>query len=109
MMSLRVLLISAALCWVAPASHANDACDKTQPQYRDTLLLVDSLRPEKPGQMRVFANDGTEFNAGQAQWLKGQLRKLDRLCARGGPAEAAEAEKVRASVNQLIDSHRRRS
>ena len=109
MMLSRVLILSAALCCAASASYADGACDKTQRRYRDCVFLVDSLRPEKAGQMRVFAADGSEYNAGQVQWMKGQLRKFDRLCARGGPGDAAEAEKVLTGVEELLKSHHRSS
>jgi len=105
----RVLIISAALCCAISASYAGGACDRTQSRYRECVYLVDSLRPEKAGQMRVFAADGSEYNAGQVQWMKGQLRKFDRLCARGAPGDAAEAEKVLAGVEELLKSHRRGS
>jgi hypothetical protein len=56
--------------------------------------------------MRVFASDGSEFNAGQAQWMKGRLRAVERACARGDQAEAA---KILADVQELLKSHRRAS
>ena len=59
--------------------------------------------------MRVFAADGSEFNAGQVQWMKGQLRRFDRLCARGAPGDDAEAARVLAGVAELLKSHRRAS
>jgi hypothetical protein len=108
-MSSRSLFPAAVLCLAASVSYADGACDKAQSQYRNAVFLVDSLRPEKPGQMRVFAVDGSEFNAGQVQWMKGQLRKLDKLCARGGPGDALEADRVLAGVDRLLESHRRRS
>jgi hypothetical protein len=73
------------------------------------VRLIDSLRPEKPGQMRVLAADGSEFNAVQVQWMKGQLRKVDSVCARRAPGDEAEAARILASVQELLDSHRRRS
>jgi hypothetical protein len=109
MKSSRVFLMSVALLCAASASYADGGCDKTGSRYRNCVFLVDSLRPEKAGQMRVFAADGSEFNAGQVQWMKGQLRRFDRLCARGGPGDAAEAEKVLSDVEELLESHRRSS
>ena len=105
----RVLFYVAAAWFGATAAHADGACDKTRQQYKDCVRLVDSLRPDKAGQMRVFAADGSEFNAGQVQWMKGQLRKFERLCARGAPADEAEAGKVLAGVADLLHSHRRAS
>lgn len=106
----RVIVLSAVLCCAATAAaYGNDACDRTQGRYRNCVFLVDSLRPEKAGQMRVFAADGTEFNAGQVQWMKGQLRRFERLCAQGGAGDIAEAEKVLAGVEDLLRSHRRKT
>ena len=45
--------------------------------------IVDSLRPEKSGQSRVFAVDGSEYTAGQATWMRAQLNLVRRACARG--------------------------
>jgi hypothetical protein len=105
----RVLFVCLALCSAASVSYAAHPCDETQQEYRDCMRLVASLRPEKPGQMRVFAADGSEFSAGQVQWMKGQLRKFERLCASGSPGDAAEAAKVLAAVEDLLKSHQRSS
>jgi hypothetical protein len=73
------------------------------------VRLVDSLRPDKAGQARVFAFDGSEFTGGQAQWMRGQLRKVERLCASAAPADQAEAERLLAEVRELIVSRHRGS
>ena len=100
-MSLKILIYAA--CLAATASYAADICDAgLMQQYRDCARIVDTLRPEKSGQARVFAIDGTEFTAGQALWMKGQLRKFERLCA---SREQAEAAKVLAEVEGLLKSH----
>jgi hypothetical protein len=105
------MLCSVTLCFAAlsASAAANAACDQRNAQYRDCVRLVDSLRSDKAGQMRVFAADGSEFNAGQVLWMKGQLQKYARLCAHGGAGEEAEAVKVLAGVRQLLDSHHRQS
>jgi hypothetical protein len=47
-------------------TSADIGCDAaSMQQYRDVVRIVDSLRPDKAGQARVFASDGSEFNAGQ--------------------------------------------
>jgi hypothetical protein len=103
----RVLIGGLAVC-LAAAAHADGGCDeRTMTQYRDCVRLVDSLRPDKFGQARVFASDGSEFTAGQSLWMKGQLRKVARLCARGTQAEQAEAVAVLADVQGLLQSHHR--
>jgi hypothetical protein len=53
--------------------------------------IVDSLRPDKPGQVRVFAADGSEFTAGQALWMKGQLRSALQACVQGDEVSAASS------------------
>jgi hypothetical protein len=105
----RVFCFSLALYLAVSGAYADQLCDRTSKEYRDCVRLVDSLRPDKAGQMRVFAADGSEYNAGQVLWMKGQLRKFDRLCASGTPADAAEAAKVLAGVQELLKSHRRSS
>jgi hypothetical protein len=107
-MSLRYVLAPVVLAWITTAAHAA-ACDRSEPQYRDTVRLVNSLRPDKAGQMRVFAADGSEFNAGQAQWMKARLREWDSLCTRGTPADELRAAKLLRDVRELLDSHKRRT
>jgi hypothetical protein len=78
-------------------------------QYRDCLRIVSTLRPDKAGQQRVFARDGSEFTAGQAIWMQKQLRKVEYLCAHGTAADQAQAAKILADVEQLLKSHQRNS
>jgi hypothetical protein len=105
----RVFISAVTLYCAATAVYAGEACDKTRQEYRDCVRLVDSLRPDKAGQMRVFAADGSEYYAGQVQLMKEQLRKYEKLCATGTPADEAEAQKVLESVEQLLKSHHRNS
>ena len=108
-MSARVVVGTVALCLLTVgAAYAGSPCDGASgPEYRECVRLVDSLRPDKAGQARVFAVDGSEFTAGQAQWMRGQLRKVERLCASAAPADQAEAERVLAEVHELIASRHR--
>ena len=109
-MSARVVVSAAAMFLLAGAAYAGSPCDgPADQQYRECVRLVDSLRPDKAGQARVFAVDGSEFTAGQAQWMRGQLRKVERLCASAAPADQAEAERVLAEVRELIVSRQRGS
>jgi hypothetical protein len=106
----RVVVSAAAICLFAGAAYAGSPCDGPSEQhYRECVRLVDSLRPDKAGQARVFAFDGSEFTAGQAQWMRGQLRKVERLCASAAPADQAEAERVLAEIRELIGSRHRGS
>ena len=105
----RVLVGSVALL-IGAVGQAAIGCDApSMQQYRDTARIVDSLRPEKPGQMRVFAADGSEFNAGQAGWMKARLREYEQLCAHGSPEDLAKAAKILAQVQDLVKSHQRQS
>ncbi len=89
----------------APVSYANSGCDPALiVALQSSARIVTSLRPDKPGLARVFAVDGSEFTAGQSQWMRGQLRKSSRACARG---DAAAAESSLAGVRELIESHKR--
>jgi len=109
-MSARVVVSAAAMCLLAGAAYAGSPCDgPSDQQYRECVRLVDSLRPDKAGQARVFAFDGSEFTGGQAQWMRGQLRKVERLCASAAPADQAEAERLLAEVRELIESRHRGS
>jgi hypothetical protein len=104
------LTIPVALMCLATSVFADQGCDgDLMRQYRDSEREVTSLRPDKPGQMRVFAADGAEFTAGQVRWLQGQLRRIEWLCARGSPGDVSEAARVLSDVQALIKAHRRAS
>jgi hypothetical protein len=66
--------------------------------------IVDSLRPDKAGQMRVFAVDGSEFTAAEALWMKGQMRIVLRACAQGDEASAASTLR---GITDLLNAHHR--
>lgn len=88
-------------------AHAAEGCDGSfTEQYRDCTRIVDSLRPDKGGQARVFAADGSEFTAGQARWMQGQLHKIEESCRRG---EQAQASQLLRDVQELLKSHGRAS
>jgi hypothetical protein len=73
-------------------------------QYYDRARIVDSLRPDKAGQARVFALDGSEVTAGQARWMQGQLHKVEEACVHGDQLRAAQ---LLAAVQELLKSHHR--
>ncbi len=85
---LALLSVSAFLAASPPLAHAGCSEALTE-QILSAQRIIDSLRPDKAGQMRVFASDGSEFTAGEANWLKGQLRYLLRACSVGDEASAA--------------------
>ena len=110
-MSGKTIVWAASAClWAATTVYAGTPCDgSSAQQYRDCVRLVDSLRPDKAGQIRVFAVDGSEFTAGQALWMRGQMRKVARLCASHTPTDQAEAERILTEVRELLRSHQRES
>jgi hypothetical protein len=62
------------------------------------------VRIDKPGLARVYAEDWTEFTAGQASWIKGQVQEA--ACARG---QAADAGRRLDAVSRLVDARRRQN
>ena len=79
--------------WVAPLctnSQVHAGCSRalTYDIIR-AERVVDSLRPEKAGQARVFAYDGSVYTAGEAQWMKAQLRAVLAACAQNDEQRAA--------------------
>jgi len=56
--------------------------------------ILHSLRPDKAGQIRVFAFDGSEYSGGQAMWMKGQFRDVVAACAKGDNATAGSRMKA---------------
>jgi hypothetical protein len=77
--------------------------DKLMASLHECEQIVGSLHPDKTGQMRVLAFDGSEFTAGQVRWMKGQLRLIARDCADG---DAVDASRRLAEVRQLLGQHR---
>jgi hypothetical protein len=109
MLSRLAILAVAAVVTVGPA-FAAPGCDPIfLQQFRQCSQIVDTLRPEKSGQARVFASDGSEFTAGQALWMQGQLRKVERLCNLGTAESQAEASATLVAVQDLLRSHQRAS
>jgi hypothetical protein len=106
----RVVIVVTVACLAASAAYADSGCDSaTVQRYRACARIVDSLRPDKGGQARVFATDGSEFTAGQAQWMQGRLREVQRLCAHGSAGDQAEAARLLSEVQDLLKSHQRSS
>jgi hypothetical protein len=88
-MNIAAYSILGSLYVMASSAPAHAGCSPPlNTEIASVERVVASLRPDKPGQMRVTAADGSEFTAGQAQWMKGQLRGIDRSCAQGDEATA---------------------
>jgi len=107
-MPLNKMFVAVAVL-IAATAQAETPCGMSSQQYKDCLRLVDSLRPDKAGQARVYAADGSEFTARQALWMQGQLRRVARLCATGRAEDQAEAARILAEVSDLLRSHKRDS
>jgi hypothetical protein len=105
----RKVGLCAALMLLGATAEAQEFCGAGSQQYNNCLRLVDSLRPDKGGQQRVYAADGSEFTAGQALWMRGQLRKVARLCATGQADDRQEAARILSEVSELLRSHHRDS
>jgi hypothetical protein len=105
--SKKVLIPLVLACIGSPLLHAGESCEtQLTRELRDCEHIVEALRPEKAGQVRVFAADGSEFTAGQVMWMKGQLRLVEQACARGNQADAA---RLLTEVRNLVEAHRRAS
>jgi hypothetical protein len=99
------LLVAGSLMASSVYAANSATCDSNLTNsLRECERIVGSLRPDKAGQMRVFASDGTEYTAGQAQWMKGQLRLIAQACASGDSVDAARRL---ADVQELLNEHHR--
>jgi hypothetical protein len=101
--SLFSVVATTYLLAAAPLTYASCSPTLTE-QLAGADRVVDSLRPDKPGQMRVFASDGSEFTAGQALWMKGQLRSVLQACVQGDEVSAASSLQ---GVTDLLRTHHR--
>jgi hypothetical protein len=77
-----------SLSWSLQAAEQQCGPFLTLP-LRQVQKVVESLLVTKPGQLRVLAKDGSEYTAGDAQWMQRELRLIDEACLRGGDVEAA--------------------
>lgn len=84
------------------AMHAASAAS-TDSVLKQTLhqaeRIVNSLKLEKPSQMRVFAIDGTEYTNSEALWLKGRLTATREALDRNDSKMAAV--NLQAAVDTL--------
>lgn len=97
-------IVSYVLGTAAYAAGAAGCDDKLTSTLRHLQLIVGTLRPDKAGQMRVFASDGSEFTAAQAQWMRGQLALVAKACIDG---DADDAARRLAEVQRLLSAHHR--
>jgi hypothetical protein len=103
----KVLVLAGAAVMLGSTAYAagTAGCDeKLASALNECQRLVGSLRADKAGQMRVFASDGSEFTAGQAQWMKGQLKLAAKACTDGDVSDAARRL---SDVQALLQNHHR--
>jgi hypothetical protein len=106
-MNSKFLVLSGIALMVGSTAYAggNVGCDdKLTNALNECQRIVGSLRADKASQMRVFGSDGSEFTAGQAQWMKGQLRLVVKACADG---DAVDAARRLSDVQELLHEHHR--
>ena len=98
--------ILATACLLASSlTHANCSPTFTE-RFTSAQRMVGSLRPDKPAQARVSAADGSEYTAGEAPWMKGQLRAAMHACTQGDESGAAATlQKVTDLLNSRRQSH----
>jgi hypothetical protein len=88
------VLVASVLSAVVARSGDSDpgsACGPTLLHaLHDAQRQLDSLRPDKSGQTRVFAPDGSDFTTGQFKWMKAELLAVEQSCAAGDATVAAE-------------------
>ncbi len=101
--SLMSLVGSTYLVASLGVAHA-DCGPALNEQIVSAERIIESLRPEKAGQMRVFASDGSEYPAGEATWMKGQLKVVLDACGKGDETSAASHLQ---QITDLIKSRHR--
>ncbi len=102
-MSTDALSVAALIVLLSASMQSYADCSPTlTTQFESTQRIVDSVRPDKPGQTRVFASDGSVFTGADALWMKGQLRLVLKECAQG---DEAAADKTLRGVMDFLNSH----
>jgi hypothetical protein len=101
--AMRASIFGSACLVLSTGSACADCSAALNEQIVRAERIVDSLRPDKAGQMRVFATDGSEYTADQAQWMKVQMRAVHRSCSQGDES-AATAALMR--VTEVLNSPR---
>jgi len=95
-------MILAGLLSVGTAARASDSCGPPLTNaYEQARAVIGSLRADKPGQMRVLADDGSVYTSGQAQWLRGQLHDVLIACERG---QFEAAKRGLSGIHSALDA-----
>lgn len=103
----RILSIVASTALLALSNLAQANCNPTLIEHFSSVQrIVDSVRPDKPGQLRVVASDGLVFTSTEAHWMNAQMRLVQKDCAQG---DEAAANKAMSEVDSLLRAHKRAS
>ena len=101
-MAARIHFIVAATAVLAMSSLAQATCTPALTEHFSSVQrVVDSVRSDKPGQLRVVATGGLVFTSAEAQWMHAQLRLAQKQCVQG---DEAAAEKTLHEINGLISA-----
>src|SRR3979490_660332 len=103
-MAARIHFIVASTAILALSNLAQANCSPTLTEHISSVQrIVDSVRPDKPGQVRVVASDGSVFTSAEAHWMTAQLRLVQKNCAQ---RDEAAADKALREVNNLLSAHK---
>jgi hypothetical protein len=95
-----LIVVSTALLMLSNLAQATCSSTLTE-RFSSLRRVVDSVRPDKPGQLRVVASDGSVFTSAEAQWMHAQLRLAQKQCVQG---DEAAAGKTLRETNDLISA-----
>ncbi|HZE44233.1 MAG TPA: hypothetical protein VE058_10640 [Steroidobacteraceae bacterium] len=102
-MAARILSIVASAALLALSNLAQANCSPTLTEHFSSVQrIVDSVRPDKPGQMRVIAGDGSVFTGAEAHWMKAQLLLAQKECARG---DEPAADTALRGISDFLSAH----
>jgi hypothetical protein len=106
-MAARIHSIVASTALLALSNLAQANCSSTLTEHFSSVQrIVDSLRLDKPGQLRVVASDGLVFTSAEAHWMNAQLRLVQKNCAQDNEAAA---DKALREINNILSAHDRAS
>ena len=104
-MAARIHSIVASTALLALSNLAQANCSPALTEhFSSAQRIVDSVRPDKPGQMRVVASDGSVFTGAEARWMNAQLSLVQKECAQG---DEAAADTALRGLNTFLSAHKR--
>jgi hypothetical protein len=106
-MAARIHFIVASTALLALSNLAQANCSPSLSEHISSVQrIVNSVRPDKPGQVRVVASDGSVFTSAEAHWMNAHLRLVQKSCAQG---DEAAADTALRDVDSLLSAHHRAS